>query len=441
MKNWRLKHRILLLALAPVWLISILLTLLAVLVGITEIDGALKARGGVIARQLAPASEYGAFSGNREVLQALTLAVMKEDDARAVLITDRDHKVLALSGSPSPFSAQHARAAEQGQILAGLHGTLIFGMPIYQGRTDGDAFDLFDQSGAAPAAPPKLLGYVYLELSTTSSRHSKTVFIALSLLIGMIGMACASVLALRMSRDLTRPLSHLLDGVHSMARGKLETRIAANSGGELEALENGFNLMAAKLQHGRDAMLEVNANLERLVAERTAELEVRNRELEQLSVTDRLTGLYNRLKLERILELEYARCLRYGSNFSLGMLDIDKFKSVNDSYGHPMGDQVLITIAGIISENTRSMDAVGRWGGEEFLLIFRETSLDAAVATAEKLRCAIAGHPLPDIGNMSASFGISAYRPGDSISDMIVRADDALYQAKHHGRNRVEFLE
>ena len=101
MKNWRLTHRILLLALAPVWIITVLLTLLVVVGGTNEIDGALKLRGTVIVRQLAPASEYGAFSGNRDVLQALTQAVMREDDAKAVMITDPQHHVLAVSGATS----------------------------------------------------------------------------------------------------------------------------------------------------------------------------------------------------------------------------------------------------------------------------------------------------------------------------------------------------
>ena len=109
MKNWRLTHRILLLALAPVWIITVLLTLLVVVGGTNEIDGALKLRGTVIVRQLAPASEYGAFSGNREVLQGLTQAVMREDDAKAVMITDTQHNVLAVSGTPSQVSKNHLR--------------------------------------------------------------------------------------------------------------------------------------------------------------------------------------------------------------------------------------------------------------------------------------------------------------------------------------------
>ncbi len=441
MKNWPLAHRILLLALAPVWIISALLVLLVVIVGITEIDGAIKARGTVITRQLAPASEYGAFSGNREVLQALTQSVMKEDDAKAVVITDADNKVLAVSGKPSKLGPEHAKAADNGKILRGDHESLIFAAPIYQGKSEADAFDLFDRTPNDKTARQKLLGRVYLELSTHASHQSKNVFVALSVLIGLVGTVCASILAMRMSRDLTRPLSRLLDGVHRMEKGELDTRITANSGGELQELEAGFNQMAEKLEGSHKSMMEINANLENLVIARTRELELRNRDLELLSSTDRLTGLYNRLKLEQILDEEHQRSQRYGTSFSLAIVDIDLFKQVNDTHGHQTGDQVLINIARILQDHVRSMDAVGRWGGEEFLVIFRETTIHAAIAIAEKLRCAIANHEFEVVGKKTASFGVTSYYHPDNINEMMKRADNALYHAKNCGRNRVESSE
>ncbi len=289
MKNWRLTHRILLLALAPVWIITVLLTLLVVVGGTAEIDGALKLRGTVIVRQLAPASEYGAFSGNREVLQALTQAVMREDDAKAVIITDAQHKVLAMSGRPGRFSQSHKGTVDQAQVLYSEKEALVFAAPIYQDARQGDGYGLLDQAAATPANAGKLLGVAYLELSTTNSQHSKNLFILVSLLIGALGTASATLLALRMSRNLTRPLLSLLGGVHQMAQGKLETRIPTQSTGELAELENGFNLMAAELQNSHEAMFKVNVNLELQVAHRTQQLKDRNLALEQLSKTDQLS--------------------------------------------------------------------------------------------------------------------------------------------------------
>ncbi len=293
MKNWRLTHRILLLALAPVWIITVLLTLLVVVGGTNEIDGALKLRGTVIVRQLAPASEYGAFSGNREVLQGLTQAVMREDDAKAVMITDTQHNVLAVSGTPSQVSKNHTGAIDKAQVLHSEKGALIFAAPIYQDArlANDETYGLLDQTVAAanPPSTRKLLGTVYLELSTANSQQRKNMFMLFALLIGALGTASATVLALRMSRDITRPLSSLLDGVNQMAQGKLETRIPTQSTGELAELEDGFNLMATKLENGREAMRQVNANLEQLVAHRTQQLKDRNLALEQLSKSDQLS--------------------------------------------------------------------------------------------------------------------------------------------------------
>ncbi|MBC3863801.1 diguanylate cyclase [Undibacterium jejuense] len=441
MKQWQLSQRILFLALAPVWVITILLTLMVVIVGMTEIDGALKERGALIARHLSSACEYGAFSGNREVLTALTQATMKEEDAQAVIVTDALNHVLAASGKPENIDATYPGAALQGKILKGKHSSFIFGMPIYQGTLAADNFDLIDRPQNEPTNKTKLLGFVYLELSTASSKQEKTLFVFICLLIGIAGTAGASILALRMSRDLTRPLSRLIDGVHSMAKGEFSTRIKADSGGELQDLEEGFNLMAAEVQNSHEKMLEVNANLEHLVAERTRELELKNLDLEYLSNTDRLTGLYNRFKLETILEEEHQRCQRYGSSFSIAIIDVDKFKSVNDTYGHSVGDQVLVSIGIILQENIRSIDAAGRWGGEEFLVIFRETSIQASIVIAEKLRETIANHNFHMISTLTASFGVTEYRHPDSILEMMIRADAALYEAKHKGRNRVEYKE
>lgn len=439
MKDWQLSRRILFLALAPVCTITLLLTMMVMLVGVTEIDGALHARGALIVRHLAPACEYGVFSGNRTVLEGLAQAVMREEDAKAVIITDNEHHILAYGGKPETLRSEYIQAALQGKVLKGKHSNLIFGAPVYQGKPEDEEYDLFDRSSQVTAAQPKLMGYVHLELSTEASKHSKAIFMLSTLLIGIIGTAAASILALGMSRDLSRPLSRLINGVHRMAKGELSVRIPAASGGELQQLENGFNLMAEEIQSSHDKLLEINANLEKMIADRTRELEQKNQALEHLSNTDRLTGLYNRFKLENILEEEHLRCQRYGGNFAIAIVDVDKFKLVNDTYGHQTGDQVLIGIAEILRNHVRSLDAVGRWGGEEFLVIFRETASYGAVSIAEKLRHAIMEYDFGEAGKITASFGVTAYRYPDSILEMMIRADNALYHAKRGGRNRVEF--
>lgn len=189
----------------------------------------------------------------------------------------------------------------------------------------------------------------------------------------------------------------------------------------------------------RNAELErINKNLEALVAERTAELLEKNQQLEVLSVSDRLTGLFNRLHLDRVLEEEMARSQRGSGIFSVIMLDVDHFKSVNDTHGHQVGDQVLVSIARLLKDGAREIDVVGRWGGEEFLVVCRETGLAGARVLAEKLRESVAGFTFPVVDSKTCSFGVASLKPDEAIDALVARTDSALYQAKHNGRNRVE---
>lgn len=159
--------------------------------------------------------------------------------------------------------------------------------------------------------------------------------------------------------------------------------------------------------------------------------------LDRKSRTDSLTGLVNRSGLESELDVEIRRSRRYDHPFSLVLIDLDHFKTINDEYGHMAGDEILRRVARTLSEFSRESDTVSRWGGEEFLLICRDTGADDALALAEKLRSAIeqtsreAGH------RCTASFGITDFRQNDTAARLFERADRALYAAKREGRNRI----
>jgi diguanylate cyclase (GGDEF)-like protein len=187
-----------------------------------------------------------------------------------------------------------------------------------------------------------------------------------------------------------------------------------------------------------EELKRMNAELESIVQARTQELLEKNRELEVLSVTDRLTGLFNRRKLDQILDDELTRSRRYATSFSVMIIDIDHFKRVNDTHGHRVGDTVLEDMAQIMRENTREADSLARFGGEEFVMVCRHSDLAGCVATAEKLREAIAVHDFPGVGHLTASFGAATCREDDDAVTLLSRADTALYQAKAAGRNRVE---
>lgn len=157
--------------------------------------------------------------------------------------------------------------------------------------------------------------------------------------------------------------------------------------------------------------------------------------IEKISEQDPLTQLYNRVKLDNVIEQEALRVKRFHEEFSIIMIDVDHFKAVNDNYGHPAGDSVLKELACLLQENTRMIDVVGRWGGEEFMILCLETPIEGAYELAEKLRAKIEEHDFKYVGHQTASFGVTDFRINDTVSKCIKRADDALYQAKAQGRD------
>ena len=197
-------------------------------------------------------------------------------------------------------------------------------------------------------------------------------------------------------------------------------------------------------EHGTDEsypnreLEEQTVVLKRLVDTRTAELRDAMVRIEHLATTDKLTGVHNRLRLDELLEAELARSARTGRPFSVILIDIDHFKRINDAHGHLVGDSFLKAFASLLSTRIRSTDSIGRWGGEEFLILCPETSQSDAQTLAEDLRRAIGGHAFDDVGHATASFGIAEFTADDTSERIMKRADDALYAAKHLGRDRVE---
>lgn len=158
----------------------------------------------------------------------------------------------------------------------------------------------------------------------------------------------------------------------------------------------------------------------------------------RLSQEDYLTSLYNRRRIAELLEDEIQRATRYKTSFCVILADVDHFKIVNDRFGHQTGDRVLTKIAEAIRSSVRATDSVGRWGGEEFVIISPETGIDGGFLLAEKIRVRLNSVEFAEIDHATASFGVTAFADGDDIQDVIARADAGLYTAKQGGRNRVE---
>jgi diguanylate cyclase (GGDEF)-like protein len=190
-----------------------------------------------------------------------------------------------------------------------------------------------------------------------------------------------------------------------------------------------------------NSMLRIK-RLQEEIEERERELMEANERLRHMSQTDALTGLENRRHIESRLEEMFEHAKRLAEPFSCVMVDLDKFKSVNDEYGHQAGDAVLKQLAKILKNEVREIDHAGRYGGEEFILLLTGTVLDAAVTFAERVRKAIEDHTFTFEGGTlkrTASFGVAGWpHPKVSNCDGLVKAaDDALYVAKETGRNRV----
>ncbi len=161
-------------------------------------------------------------------------------------------------------------------------------------------------------------------------------------------------------------------------------------------------------------------------------------ELARLANTDDLTKLANRRRMAEAIEYELARSVRYEHPFSLLVFDIDDFKAVNDRFGHSVGDQTLVALAARAKEVLREVDLLGRWGGDEFLVILPETRYDDTVRKATELCAHIAAAPLLHDHSVTISGGVTSVIPGDTARTLVQRADVALYAAKRGGRNRVE---
>ena len=159
--------------------------------------------------------------------------------------------------------------------------------------------------------------------------------------------------------------------------------------------------------------------------------------LKNVAQTDHLTGLCNRMKFEKSLKRALEMYKRYGHRFSLILFDIDHFKSVNDTYGHDVGDDVLREISTLVSERMRQTDIVARWGGEEFIILLPEADRRTAEEIAEGVRSKVEQHPFEAVEHITVSLGVTVITDTDTEASIIKRADEALYHAKAAGRNRV----
>jgi len=256
-------------------------------------------------------------------------------------------------------------------------------------------------------------------------RIGKLTLLIVGLLLMVIG-----VFAYLLAHTIVRPLKRLSGEAGKVASGNLQVEIPVSGTSEVSYLTQVFNHMVASLRRGQ---AEISQAHEALIE--------KNRELHRLSITDGLTGLYNRKHMMDLFDMEFIRTQRYQIPFAVLIADLDHFKSINDTYGHLAGDAVLRRISDTLTQSVRACDHIGRYGGEEFLAILPNTGSDGAVDMAERIRQEISQVKFFNDGNafsMTLSMGVAVCLDSDdSVEGIINRADDALYRAKANGRNQV----
>jgi diguanylate cyclase (GGDEF)-like protein len=250
--------------------------------------------------------------------------------------------------------------------------------------------------------------------------RNTTLLIVLAIMVGV------SWIGYRLGLLIVRPLDRLAVGASQVAGGDLSVDLPVIGSGEVAYLTQVFNDMVKHLREGREQLSAVNEALR-----------VKNEELGRLSVTDQLTGLFNRRRLMEELGGEVLRSKRHEHAFSILVMDVDHFKKFNDAYGHLAGDRVLAGVGDVLRETTREIDCPARYGGEEFVAVLPETKLAAAVDVAERIRETLATR-IFEGRRVTLSIGVAEYPVhGETAEALIAAADAALYQAKHEGRNRV----
>ncbi len=262
---------------------------------------------------------------------------------------------------------------------------------------------------------------------------TRTIFI-----VAVVVVTLFSVLAYKVTAAIMQPIHALSHGAQRILDGQIDHQIPlpAIHDDELGLLTRTFNAMMQKLHSNQ---LEIERDRVRL-AEKNDELQSANEVLNQLSITDGLTKLHNHRYFQDHLTREIKRVSRTNAPLTLILIDIDDFKQLNDTYGHAAGDEVLISLAGIMNENARESDLIARYGGEEFVILMPNTDLPGAVHLAEKIRMAVESTRLI-IGDrmkptdVTISLGVAVFK--GNRREFFAEADRALYRAKAAGKNCV----
>lgn len=426
-----IRGRVIGLAMVPVAIVGVLLLFQLISGKIDDLDQSLRTRAIAIARQLAPATEYGVASGNIEVLQTLLEKAAIEPDVRGVAVFSDSGAWLAQVGMGT-----WANPAQAGLPTDRIHQVetperLVYYAPITRTEVVVDDFSATDEGVAPAGSQTRLLGWVGLDVSRSTTIRSQRDAILRSLAILMVGMAVSLFLAWRIGRQITRPILALTHTVSRIGEGHLDERVEQNGEAELGRLQHGVNHMAAHLQ-------AMHGQMQERIDQATARL------VYQAS-HDALTGLINRREFEQRLERALLSALEQGREHALCYMDLDQFKVINDSSGHAAGDELLRQLSLLLKAKLRERDTLARLGGDEFALLLENCSVTDALEVAEAFRAEVQrfrfkwGERIFAVG---MSVGVVAInRSSGTAANLLSAADAACYVAKGRGRNQIHLYE
>lgn len=341
------------------------------------------------------------FKGIERLLSSLVVG----GEGRLVVVRPDGQAIASLGGTFRTLPEATLRRLEQAE-----------GASVAYDAPDGVA--VLGALAEVPRADWKVVAEIPASTAYADIRRLRNTTVLLVLVLLLVVGSLAHGLGLL----IVLPLERLSRAANRVAGGDLDVDVPASGGGELFQLAGVFNDMVRRLREGRA-------------------------ELERLSVTDELTGLANRRRLTAELEREVQRSERHARAFAVLMLDVDRFKTFNDTYGHPAGDAVLKRLAQTLRDSARGVDTVARYGGEEFLVILPETNAAGAALVAERIRTSTESDRFtPDGGsaemNVTVSIGYAVFpEHGRTPETMIEAADHALYRSKEGGRNRLTAAE
>ncbi len=422
-----LRNRILVLAIAGAVLAAATVLVTANIVSSDEAENVYASIAGVMSGAIAEQLEPSLTAGDQAALSRAARRITERGNAVALVVFDRHRRVAAAE----PTGVQIGTAL-------GTWPTVSEDEPVHTVR--GVPVQV---TFRAIRAGDDEVGGVWVAVDRRAVNLALGRFHRVTVALALVALALCATLAWFAANGIVRPLGALGDTLAAIGRGDPGVRHPAGGPAEVRLLADRANEIADQLEKTASGQAKVAAELDRQIRDRTRQLEQQKRLLSEIAHKDPLTQLDNRLGLERELEKYLSLSRRSGQALALIMMDLDGFKSYNDTWGHAAGDLALSTVGSALRGRARATDVVARFGGDEFCILIPFAKAERAVTAAEGFVAAIveATRDLPQPGanaHLGASAGVACYPDdGEEGTELLARADAALYRAKAAGKGRV----